>query len=127
MARAKPVEKVHQSYGSHFDAMCVTAGRFWPRCVLPSGEEVIFVDLLMQDVRVALRNLTLANGIRRMHPARIVALVGPDPDWRDTIWQYYDTDQLSKMATAWGAVDVIDVGQMIADTLQGVNLSLIHI
>lgn len=121
MARAKPVEKVHQSYGSHFDAMCVTAGRFWPRCVLPSGEEVIFVDLLMQDVRVALRNLTLANGIRRMHPARIVALVGPDPDWRDTIWQYYDTDQLSKMATAWGAVDVIDVGQMIADTLQGVN------
>ena len=119
MARAKPVEKVHQSYGTHFDAMCVTAGRFWPRCVLPEGEEIIFVDLLMQDVRVALRNLTIANGIRRLRPARIVALVGPDPDWRDVIWQYYNTDQLAKMATGWGAIDVIDVAQIVENAVAG--------
>ncbi len=119
MARAKPVEKVHQSYGQHFDGMCVTATRYWPRNTLPGGEDVIFVDLLMQDVRVALRNLTVANGIRRVHPARIVALVGPDPDWKDVIWQYYDSEQLSKMATGWGAVDILDLSELVDASQRG--------
>ncbi|XVX19326.1 hypothetical protein ACQP1U_13530 [Actinomycetota bacterium] len=125
MPRNKPVEPVHQSYGPQYDQLCLTASRFWPRNVLPAGEPIIFVDLLMQDIRVAIRNLTVANAIRRVTPARIVALVGPDVDWNETIWQYYDLERMSAIALAYGATDVIDIGQLVTDLADGQPAELV--
>ncbi|MCE1179851.1 MAG: hypothetical protein LWW86_12610 [Micrococcales bacterium] len=119
MTRKKPVEPVYQNYGQHFDQLCVGAERFWPVNVLPAGEQVIVVDLLMQDIRLAIRNLTVANAIRRFTPARIVALVGPAPDWLEEIWQYYDLERFTALARAYGVTDFIDLGALVCDLVDG--------
>lgn len=121
MARAKPVEVVHQTYGPQFNRLCVMAQRYWNRNVLPFDENspVIFVELLMQDVRVAVRNLTTANAIRRVQPARMVAIVGPDPGWKNTVWQYYRADIMEKLARGYGADEVINLADLTAGMADG--------
>lgn len=110
----KPQEAVNQKFGAAFDSMCASAENFWQLNTITGGEgPIIYVDLLAQDVRVAIRVLTLAASMQRHMNARIVALVGPDPYWRDMIWSYYDVERMSQIARAYGAVDIIDLHDLV--------------
>lgn len=121
MPRSKPKEPIHQSYGGAFDAMCRTAGQYWQLNTLPAGEDspIVVVELLAQDIRVAVRLLAEANAIRRFCPAKLVVLIGPDPFWRDVIWSYYDPDRLTDIAKAYGADEIIDIGEWVREEIGG--------
>ncbi|WP_374968535.1 hypothetical protein [Terrabacter sp. BE26] len=111
MTRARPTATDLPTFGPTFDAMCAAAAIHW-RTTLPQADEdapVVLVDLLMQDLRLALRTLTLANSVRRMQAARLVVLVGPNRHWHDGIWDGYDRERWLQLARAYGADDVIDV------------------
>ena len=111
MTRARPATTDLPTYGPTFDAMCAAASIHW-RTTLPAPPDdapVVVVDVLMQDLRLALRTLTLANSLRRLQPSRLVALVGPDRHWHERIWDGYDRERLVQLARAYGADDVIDV------------------
>ncbi|MEO7447300.1 MAG: hypothetical protein ABI336_03415 [Humibacillus sp.] len=114
MTRERPATTDLPTFGPTFDAMCAAAAVHW-RTTLPTAPDdapVVVVDVLMQDLRLALRTLTLANGLRRSQPARLVALIGPDRHWHDRIWDGYDRDRLVQLARAYGADDVIDVAAL---------------
>lgn len=117
MKRARPVDVARPSYGPHFDNMCAAAGRFWPRVTLPPGNRPIFVDLMCQDIRVPLRELSVANGIRRVESARLVGFLGPDQDWRSEIWDYYDPDVITKLAESYGVAEFVDVNALVNQVL----------
>lgn len=111
MTRARPATTDLPTYGPTFDAMCAAASIHW-RTTLPAPPDdapVVVVDVLMQDLRLALRALTLANSLRRLQPSRLVALVGPDRHWHERVWDGYDRERLVQLARAYGADDVIDV------------------
>ncbi|MEP7330759.1 MAG: hypothetical protein ABI692_01590 [Terracoccus sp.] len=82
---------------------------------------IVVVDLLMQDLRLALRTLTLANGLRRLQPARLVALVGPNRHWLGQIWDDYNREQLVKLARSYGADEVIDVASLSGEISAGTS------
>lgn len=111
MTRARPATTDLPTFGPTFDAMCAAAAIHW-RTTLPHADAdapVVLVDLLMQDLRLALRTLTLANSVRRLQAARLVVLVGPNRHWEDRIWDGYDRARWLQLARAYGADDVIDV------------------
>ena len=121
MTRARPATTDLPTYGPTFDAMCAAAAVHW-RTTLPAMPEdgsIVVVDLLMQDLRLALRTLTLANSIRRTRPARLVALVGPDRHWHEQIWDGYDRERLVQLARAYGADEVIDVATLTEHIVAG--------
>ena len=97
---------------------CTAATTFWRNNTLPGGERVVLVDAMSQDLRVTLRNLTLANALRRITPARLVVLTGADKDWRQTLWTSFDAGVLSEISMAYGAAEVIDVHTLV-DSLTG--------
>ncbi|MGJ3510072.1 hypothetical protein [Enemella sp. A6] len=90
---------------------------YWPNMVLPSSPDspILVVELLTQDIRLAIRQLTTANAIRRITPARLVVLIGPDPTWQKVVWEYYDPEELTRVAESYGADAVIDLGRAAAD------------
>lgn len=100
------------------DPFCASAEVFWRHNTLPGGEQVILVEAMSQDIRVTLRNLTLANALRRITPARIVVLTGADEDWLRILWTTFDADVLGAISTAYGAVDVVDIHELV-DSLIG--------
>ncbi len=116
MLRAQPLDPATPTYGDAFDEMLSSAEVFWKHATLPAGPEAPFVvvDLMMQSPRLALRTLTLAGLLRTFRPARLLALVGPDPAWRNRVWQYYDSDRFAAWARAFGATDVLDVAAIVA-------------
>ena len=71
------------------------------RCVL--------VDGCHPDLRVLLRNLTVANAIRRLTGCRMVVLVGPGDDWPALWGRTYDPDRVAELARAYGADEVVDL------------------
>jgi len=114
MTRARPATTDLPTYGPTFDAMCAAASIHW-RTTLPAPPDdapIVVVDVLMQDLRLALRTLTLANSLRRLQPSRLVALIGPDRHWHERIWDGYDVERLVQLAQAYGADDVIDVAAL---------------
>ncbi len=120
MVRMKPQEPLNQTYGGRFDAMCAAARNHWQLNTLDrTSGPVLYVDMLSQDIRVAIRNLTLAAAMQRHVPCRMVALVGPDAYWADMIWSYYDQEHMEQVAQAYGAVDVIDLGMLVDEVLEG--------
>lgn len=92
---------------------CATAETFWRHNALPAGEQVILVEAMSQDLRVTLRNLTLAGALRRIFPARIVVVTGADEDWLRILWTTFDADVLRALSTAYGAVDVVDIHALV--------------
>lgn len=92
---------------------CATAETFWRHNALPAGEQVILVEAMSQDLRVTLRNLTLAGALRRIFPARIVVVTGADEDWLRILWTTFDADVLRQLCTAYGAVDVVDIHALV--------------
>jgi hypothetical protein len=65
---------------TNFPPFLDTASTFWRNNVLPTSERVILVEAMSQDLRVTLRNLTVANALRRIEPARIIVYSGADED-----------------------------------------------
>lgn len=109
----KVAPKSPQVLGEEFDRYCATAAEFWPRNTLPGGGATILVELMTEDVRVSIRNLTVANAIRRFIPARIVVYTGVDEDWSEILWTYYDKLGLERLARAYGAEDFIDIHDIV--------------
>lgn len=97
-------------------AFCGTAATFWRNNTLAGGDRVILVEAMSQDLRVTLRNLTLANALRRIVPARLVVYTGADKDWLRILWTYFDKDVLTKVSRAYGADEVFDIHDLV-DTL----------
>ncbi|MGH3465333.1 MAG: hypothetical protein ACRDP9_28015 [Kribbellaceae bacterium] len=92
---------------------CATASTFWRNNTLPDGDRVILVEAMSQDLRVTLRNLTLANALRRIVPAKLVVYTGADKDWLRILWTYFDADVLTKLARAYNAADVFDIHALV--------------
>ena len=108
-----------------FDPFCETATTFWRVNVLPEGERIILVEAMSQDLRVTLRNLTVANALRRTEPARLVVYSGADEDWNQVVWTYFNLEEISQMAVAYGAEVVFDVHELVDRRVQGVAEELV--
>ena len=82
---------------------CRAAAKFWSGTARPAGDDVVLVELMSQDLRVAIRNLTLASALCRTNPARMVVLTGTSKD----------DDPRTALAEAYGAADVVDVHGLV--------------
>src|SRR4051794_10691122 len=92
-----------------YNAFCETASVFWRNNTNSDGDGYIVVEALHQDIRVTLRNLTIANAIRRFHPAKLVLLTGTDRYWFDALWTAFDVTLFEQLGEAFGANLVVDI------------------
>lgn len=76
---------------------------YWSTNTPPAGGGWIITEALHQDIRVTLRNLTIANSIRRIEPARVLVLTGTDDDWFTALFQAFDTTHVRSLCEAFGA------------------------
>ena len=102
-----------------FTPFCETASAFWKVNVLPEGERIILVEAMSQDLRVVLRNLTIANALRRLESARLVVFTGADEEWNKVVWTYFDLDEISRLAKAYGAAEIFDVHELVDHRVAG--------
>ncbi len=102
-----------------FTPFCETASAFWKVNVLPEGERIILVEAMSQDLRVTLRNLTVANALRRIEPARLIVYSGADEDWNQIVWTYFNLDEIRQMAVAYGAEAVFDAHELVDQRVAG--------
>lgn len=100
---------------AEFDRFRSAAEVFWRNNVLPSedAETWILVEALHQDIRVSLRNLSVANALRRVFPAKLAVFTGTDEDWYAALWSDFDVSKIRQLAEAYGADAVIDVHGLI--------------
>lgn len=98
-----------------FESFLAAATGYWRANVLPAGDDdpLILVEAMHQDFRVTLRNLTVANALRRLFPAHLVVLTGTDEDWHSALWSAFDVELFREVSTAFGAVDVIDIHELV--------------
>ncbi|MBO0826807.1 MAG: hypothetical protein J2P24_03415 [Streptosporangiales bacterium] len=104
-----------QAAEAEFDRFRSTAEVFWRNNVLPNddADTWILVEALHQDIRVSLRNLTVANALRRVFPAKLAVFTGTDEDWYAALWSDFDVSRVRELAEAYGADAVIDVHGLI--------------
>lgn len=102
-----------------FNPFCETASTFWRVNVLPENERIILVEAMSQDLRVTLRNLTVANALRRIEPARLIVYSGADEDWNQIVWTYFNLDEIRQMALAYGAEVAFDAHELVDRRVQG--------
>jgi hypothetical protein len=87
---------------------------FWRKNLPPAADDaVILVEAFHQDLRVTLRNLAVANAIRKIRPARLVVFTGVEDAWRKTLWKGFDVSLVRELAEAYGASDTIDVWDIV--------------
>ena len=108
-----------------FTPFCETASAFWKVNVLPEGERIILVEAMSQDLRVTLRNLTVANALRRIEPARLIVYSGADEDWNQIVWTYFNLDEIRQMAVAYGAEAVFDAHELVDRRVAGTAEELV--
>lgn len=108
-----------------FTNLCNAARSFWPHNVIQSDEKIILVDLMTQDLRVHLRALTIANGIRRAEGATLVGIINPDPMWQRVVWDYYDVEATKALAEAYGVTDFIDVAALVDAVAEGETVTTV--
>ncbi len=108
-----------------FTPFCETASAFWKVNVLPQDERIILVEAMSQDLRVTLRNLTVANALRRIEPARLVVYSGADEDWNQIVWTYFNLDEIRQMAVAYGAEAVFDAHALVDERVAGTAEELV--
>ncbi|GGJ91820.1 hypothetical protein GCM10010123_22040 [Pilimelia anulata] len=65
----------------------------------PHADQVVLAEVGHPDPRVLLRVLTLANAVRRLHPARLVLLAGADGE----------PPELGPLAAAYAADEIVDI------------------
>jgi hypothetical protein len=101
-----------------FRPFCETARTFWEHNTraAEATDRVILVEAMSQDLRVTLRNLTVANALRRIEPARLVVFSGADEDWNN-VWTYFEIEEIRALATAYGAEVVYDIHALVDSRL----------
>ena len=92
------------------DASAVYWEKNLPR---PADDAYVVVEAFHQDIRVTLRNLVVANALRRIRPARLVVVTGVQADWRRTMWSGFDTALMARFCRAFGASEVLDVYDLL--------------
>jgi len=102
-----------------------TATEFWRTQLPPAGERVVLVEAMSQDLRVTLRNLTVANALRRVEPARLVVYSGADEDWNQVVWSYFDLDTIANLCRIYGAEQVFDIHRLVDDRVAGRPVDLV--
>ncbi len=106
---------------AEFDRFLAVATAYWADNICPPPAEVdggcILVEVLHQDLRVALRNLTVANALRRLFPARLIVFTGTDQDWSSALWTRFDTSLVRRLAAAYHADGVLDVHEAVTARL----------
>lgn len=110
---------VTHSLGADFRLCTEIAQRYWEVNASHNADEFIFVDLMVQDLRVAIRNLTMANGIRRTTPATLIGIVGADPEWEHAVWDYHDESAVRRLAEAYGVHHFVSLGTLAEEVRQG--------
>lgn len=100
---------------AEFDRFLAVASVYWSNNIRPvgPGAGTVVVEALHQDLRVALRTLTVANALRRVFGARLIVLTGSDEDWHDALWTRFDTGLVRRLADAYQADDVLDVHEAV--------------
>ncbi|GAA4596626.1 hypothetical protein BJY16_002078 [Actinoplanes octamycinicus] len=87
---------------------------FWQKNLpAPADDGVVLVEAFHQDLRVTLRNLAVANAIRRVRPSRMVVVTGVEEAWAKTLWQGFDVSLVREFCQAYGAAEVIDVWDVV--------------
>jgi hypothetical protein len=99
-----------------FDRFLDVADVFWRNNTLPrgDGDAVILTEALHQDIRVTLRNLSVANALRRIFPASVAVVTGTDDDWYGALWSGFDTSLVDRLAGAYGAGHVLDIHELVS-------------
>ncbi len=119
------LRSVAGQFGPSFLPVLRSAQAFWHThlSALAAGPDHphILVELLTQDLRVNLRSLSLASALSVATGARIIAVVGTEPQWEHRVWTGYDAEMLGEMARAWGAVDVLDLREAVTATGSGAD------
>ena len=87
---------------------------FWQKNLTPAQDDaVILVEAFHQDLRVTLRNLAVANAIRRFRPAKMIVFTGVEEAWKKTLWHGFDVAAVRELAAAYGADATIDVWEHV--------------
>jgi hypothetical protein len=89
------------------------AARFWEANTRRDPTRVVLVEAMSQDLRVTLRNLSVANALCRLEPAELVVFSGADEDWNEVVWTYFDLDDIEALARGYGARDFFDVHRLV--------------
>lgn len=102
--------KIEPDAEAAFQRLVRDAAVYW-RTILPrpDGDRQIVVEGFHTEFRVMLRNLAIANAIRRIEPARLVILAGVDPRYTDIFAAAGTPGALEDLARAYGADEIIDV------------------
>ena len=108
---------------AEYDRFLAVAGVYWAHNVRtpPTGDApgAILVEALHQDIRVTLRNLTVANALRRIVPARLILYTGTDQYWDRALWTRFDVSLVERLGKAYGADAVIDVHRIVDERIAG--------
>ncbi|QKW13945.1 hypothetical protein [Verrucosispora sp. NA02020] len=97
-----------------FEAFLDSAAVYWRKNVgAASSERYLVVEVFHQDIRVAMRNLAVANAIRRIVPAQLVVVTGVEQMWHEALWTEFDVKLVERLARAYGATEVVDLYQLV--------------
>lgn len=97
-----------------FDLFLDSAAVYWRKNLgAMASQNYIVVEAFHQDIRVTLRNLAVANAIRRMIPSQLVVVTGVEAMWHDALWTDFDVKLVRQVAEAYGASEVIDLYRLI--------------
>ena len=91
-----------------------TAAVYWRKNILPpTGRAFIVAEAFHDDIRVTLRNLTVANALRRLIPAHLVVLTGVDEMWQRALNHSLNVHRVLELAEAYGATEVFDLHALV--------------
>lgn len=98
----------HAEYDRFLDA----ADIYWETNTLPPGPGWIITEALHQDIRVTLRNLTVANSLRRFSEARVLVVTGTDTDWFSALFSRFEVSHVRRLCDAFGA-EMINIHDLV--------------
>lgn len=106
--------KLEPSAEREFNLMLETAAVYWRKNILPpTGRAFIVAEAFHDDIRVTLRNLTVANALRRLIPAHLVVLTGVDEMWQRALNHSLNVHRVLELAEAYGATEVFDLHALV--------------
>lgn len=97
---------------------------FWVDNLGAPGERVILVEAMSQALKVTLRNLTLANALRRVQPSRVIVFSGADEDWNQVVWTRFNLDEIRQLAAAYDVAEFFDIHQLVDQRAAGSSVDL---
>ncbi|GIJ26799.1 hypothetical protein Vqi01_19610 [Micromonospora qiuiae] len=108
-----------------FEAFLDSASVYWRKNLgsTPSPRYLV-VEVFHQDIRVAMRNLAVANAIRRIVPAQLVVVTGVEQMWHEALWTGFDVTLVERLAAAYGASEVIDLYRLVEGATGSVPVEL---